>query len=43
MDYVYVGLVIGSAYLALVAVRRLAALFGLIEDDKPEPLGGEHS
>ena len=42
MDYVYVGLVIGSAYLALVALRRLAALFGLIEEDKPEPLGDEH-
>lgn len=42
MDYVYIGLVIGSGYLALVAVRRLAALFGLIAPDKPEPLGGEH-
>ena len=42
MDYVYVGLVIGSAYLALVAVRRLAAMFGLIAEDRPEPLGGEH-
>jgi TRAP-type transport system small permease protein len=42
MDYVYVGLVIGSAYLALIALRRLAALFGLIEEDKPESLGGEH-
>jgi TRAP-type transport system small permease protein len=42
MDYVYVGLVIGSAYLALIALRRLAALFGLIEEDIPEPLGGEH-
>ena len=42
MDYVYFGLVIGAAYLALVAARRLAALFGLIEDDKPEPLG-EHA
>jgi TRAP-type transport system small permease protein len=42
MDYVYVGLVIGSVYLALIAVRRLAALFGLIEEDKPEPLGDEH-
>jgi TRAP-type transport system small permease protein len=40
MDYVYSGLVIGGAYLALVAVRRLAAFFGLIEADKPEPLGG---
>ncbi len=39
MDYVYVGLVIGAAYLALVAIRRLAAMFGLIEEDKPEPLG----
>ena len=43
MDYVYSGLVIGAAYLALIAVRRLAALFGLIEEDKPEPLGGEHA
>ena len=43
MDYVYAGLVIGAAYLALIAVRRLAALFGLIEEDKPEPLGGEHA
>ncbi len=39
MDYIYVGLVIGAAYLALVAIRRLAAMFGLIEEDKPEPLG----
>jgi TRAP-type transport system small permease protein len=43
MDYVYSGLVIGAIYLALIAVRRLAALFGLIEEDKPEPLGGEHA
>lgn len=39
MDYIYVGLVIGASYLALVAIRRLAAMFGLIEEDKPEPLG----
>lgn len=43
MDHVYVGLVIGAAYLALVALRRLATMFGLIEEDKPEPLGGEHA
>jgi TRAP-type C4-dicarboxylate transport system permease small subunit len=29
MDWVYSGMVIGSAYLALVAVRRLLAQFGL--------------
>ncbi len=27
MDYVYMGMVIGSAYLALVAIRRLVAIF----------------
>lgn len=42
MDHVYAGLVIGGCYLALVAVRRLAAFCGLIEADIPEPLG-EHS
>ena len=42
MDYVYVGLVIGAAYLALVALRRLAALFGLLHEDPPRPLGGDH-
>ena len=42
MDYVYAGLVIGAAYLALIAVRRLAAMFGLVEADVPEPLG-EHA
>lgn len=42
MDHVYVGLVIGAAYLALVALRRLAAFFGLIAEAKPEPLG-EHT
>ena len=42
MDYVYAGLVIGAAYLALIAVRRLAAMFGLVEADIPEPLG-EHA
>ena len=39
MDYVYAGMVIGSAYLALVAVRRIAAFFGLIVELPPEPLG----
>ncbi len=39
MDHIYFGLVIGAAYLALVAVRRLAAMLGLIEEDRPEPLG----
>ncbi len=29
MDWVYSGMVIGSAYLALVAVRRLLAQFGI--------------
>ncbi len=41
MDYVYAGMVIGSSYLALVAVRRIAAFFGLIVEHPPEPLG-EH-
>lgn len=42
MDYVYAGMVIGSCYLALVAVRRIAAFFGLLVELPPEPLG-EHS
>lgn len=41
MDYVYVGLVIGAAYLGLVAIRRLLAFFGLLHEDPPSPLG-EH-
>ena len=40
MDYVYSGLVIGAAYLALVALRRLASFFGLLHEDPPASLGG---
>ena len=40
MDRVYVGLVIGSAYLAFVALRRIATYFGW-NDPPPESLGGE--
>lgn len=39
MDYVYSGLVIGAAYLALVALRRLAAFFGVVDEPAPEPFG----
>jgi len=39
MDWVYSGMVIGSAYLALVAARRFAAHFGWREPP-PESLGG---
>ena len=39
MDWVYSGMVIGSAYLALVAGRRFAAHFGWREPP-PESLGG---
>lgn len=38
MDYVYSGMVIGSAYLAFVALRRLATYFGW-QDPPPESLG----
>ncbi len=38
MHWVYAGMVIGSAYLALVAARRLAALFGWREP-APHDLG----
>ena len=41
MDYVYFGMVIGSVYLAFVALRRLAAHFGW-KDPPPENLGGSH-
>ena len=41
MDQVYVGMVVGSAYLAFVALRRIAAHFGW-HDPPPEILGGEH-
>jgi TRAP-type C4-dicarboxylate transport system permease small subunit len=41
MDQVYVGMVVGSAYLAFVALRRIAAHFGW-HDPPPESLGGEH-
>jgi TRAP-type C4-dicarboxylate transport system permease small subunit len=40
MDYVYVGMVIGSVYLAFVAFRRLATYFGW-NDPPPESLGVE--
>jgi TRAP-type transport system small permease protein len=43
MDYVYFGLVIGSFYLGLIALRRIAAFIGLIAEEIPEPLGDEHS
>jgi len=39
VDWVYSGMVIGSAYLALVAGRRFAAHFGWREPP-PESLGG---
>lgn len=38
MDWVYSGMVIGSAYLALVAVRRLLAQFGI--GSEPSGKGG---
>ena len=41
MDRVYVGMVIGSAYLAFVALRRIATHFGW-NDPPPESLGGDH-
>jgi len=41
MDYVYFGMVIGSVYLAFVALRRLATYFGW-KDPPPEYLGGSH-
>jgi TRAP-type C4-dicarboxylate transport system permease small subunit len=41
MDDVYVGMVIGSAYLAFVALRRFATYFGW-RDPPPESLGGSH-
>jgi len=41
MDRVYVGMVIGSAYLAFVALRRIATHFGW-NDPQPDNLGGDH-
>lgn len=41
MDEVYLGLVIGAAYLAFVALRRIATYFGW-RDPPPESLGGGH-
>ncbi|MEO5764174.1 MAG: TRAP transporter small permease [Casimicrobiaceae bacterium] len=41
MDRVYFGMVIGSAYLAFVALRRIATHFGW-KDPPPESLGGDH-
>jgi TRAP-type C4-dicarboxylate transport system permease small subunit len=41
MDRVYVGMVIGSAYLAFAALRRIATHFGWI-DPSPENLGNGH-
>ncbi|HQR11489.1 MAG TPA: TRAP transporter small permease [Casimicrobiaceae bacterium] len=38
MNYVYSGLVIGSVYLAFVALRRFATYFGW-QDPPPESLG----
>ena len=37
MDYVYSGMVIGSVYLAIVALRRLAAHFGWQDANVPVP------
>ena len=39
MDYVYSGMVIGACYLALIALRRIAAFFGLIAEQPPENRG----
>jgi TRAP-type C4-dicarboxylate transport system permease small subunit len=39
MNYVYSGMVIGSVYLAFVALRRFATYFGW-QDPPPLPLGG---
>ena len=41
MDRVYFGLVVGSVYLAFVALRRFATYFGW-KDPPPESLGGGH-
>jgi TRAP-type C4-dicarboxylate transport system permease small subunit len=41
MDRVYSGMEIGSAYLAFVALRRIAAHFGW-QDPKPDSLEGGH-
>lgn len=41
MNWVYSGMVIGAAYLALVALRRFASHFGF-EDPPPTPLGAGH-
>ena len=35
MDHVYLGLVIGAAYLGLVAFRRLLDFFGIIDEPRP--------
>jgi TRAP-type transport system small permease protein len=42
MDWVYSGLVIGAAYLAFVAVRRLAAQFGFNDGSMPPAVGESH-
>ena len=39
MDYVYSGMVIGACYLALVALRRIAAFFGLLVEQPLENPG----
>jgi TRAP-type C4-dicarboxylate transport system permease small subunit len=41
MNEVYAGMVVGAAYLAFVALRRLATYFGW-DDPAPAPLGGGH-
>ncbi|MGE0313704.1 MAG: TRAP transporter small permease [Lautropia sp.] len=41
MDWVYFGLVIGSAYLGFVVLRRIASHFGW-QDPPPQPLGAGH-
>ena len=41
MDRVYFGLVIGSVYLAFIALRRFATHFGW-KDPPPDSLGGGH-
>ncbi len=41
MDRVYAGMVIGSVYLAFVALRRIATYFGW-KDPPPASLGSDH-
>jgi TRAP-type C4-dicarboxylate transport system permease small subunit len=41
MDRVYAGMVIGSAYLAFAALRRIATHFGW-NDPSPDNLGSDH-